>query len=709
MGSVRRSIYRQPVTPGGLEKIEKGTLTYFDTEMYSNLNTEVLEEYLDNKNRSESFQRSSFSWLKLILIIIAVGLPFTVISQYIALKIGLVTGGAFYVSYLVGMALRWNPTQVNIASGSATATDRTVTGFVFTFPAIYLLAYSSQYVMADGNPLLPPSLLQSSNIVPLAMVASLFASLMGMMYFIIFRRLWQVEDPLPAPGFQAFVKLLDISNQLTSGGVEHAKRGIKKVASSFGIMFVFALLRDFPLSFTGGIPLLTKTASVVGLGDWFSHGRVHMPYKWSTYTHLSYEFSGIGFAIGWFMKSRASLIVAVGSFVTWFVIVPLVYILDVPIYVPILERYAGTGFLSVHALPIPEGPLRQYIPYQAPAFGAAQGIAKIIAIGAILGGGTTALLKMLPVFKTVYNDVMKTQGVEKKEWVPNKGWYEWPTQHIPIVMGAAFLTIGFAFWLFGGFPIIPSFVFSALLVMLTFALGAIAVKISGEIGTTPVSGTSFLTLLLLFGAFSLIAVVLPFPHGKAQIILMALVGTTVFGSAISLSSEIMWDFKAGLYAGTRPMHLIKGESVAIILGTPCAALAAAFFSMRLAQGDLELEAPQASAFAVFVQILAGGKVSLLLFGLGVSIGVFVELLIGMGTAFGLGMYLPLQYTLMLVTGGFARDIWEKRWLEPRAKKYKWSEADRTLRLLDSFMIMTGLYIGEAIVGVVLAVYLVANG
>jgi uncharacterized oligopeptide transporter (OPT) family protein len=157
------------------------------------------------------------------------------------------------------------------------------------------------------------------------------------------------------------------------------------------------------------------------------------------------------------------------------------------------------------------------------------------------------------------------------------------------------------------------------------------------------------------------------------------------------------------------MHLIKGESVAIILGTPCAALAAAFFSMRLAQGDLELEAPQASAFAVFVQILAGGKVSLLLFGLGVLIGVFVELLIGMGTAFGLGMYLPLQYTLMLVTGGFARDIWEKRWLEPRAKKNKWSEADRTLRLLDSFMIMTGLYIGEAIVGVVLAVYLVANG
>ena len=80
MSRVRRSAYRQPVTPKGLEAIEKGTLQWFDTEMYSNLNTEVLEEYLDHKNRSESFQRSHFSWGKLLIVLFAVGLPFTLIS-----------------------------------------------------------------------------------------------------------------------------------------------------------------------------------------------------------------------------------------------------------------------------------------------------------------------------------------------------------------------------------------------------------------------------------------------------------------------------------------------------------------------------------------------------------------------------------------------------------------------------------------------------
>jgi hypothetical protein len=471
-------------------------------------------------------------------------------------------------------------------------------------------------------------------------------------------------------------------------------------------MFGFAFLRDFPLG-SEKTPLMTKLMSAVGLSSIYSHGRIHTPYLTPQWTHISYEFTGIGFAIGWFLKFRASFIVAAGSFVTWFFIVPVSYFLDVPIYIPVLEKFAGTGYISTHALPIPPGELSSFIPYPSPAFGAAQGIAKIIAIGAILGGGTTALIKMIPTFRTVLTDITKTTGGEKREWVPGKGWYEWPTQHIWIVAGTAFFLIFLTFWLFGGFPWLASLAFSALLVLLTFLLGAIAVKISGEVGTTPVSGTSFLTLLLLFGVFTLTNAVVKFEGGKSEIILMALVGTTVFGSAISLSSEIMWDFKAGLYAGTRPMHLIKGESIAILIGTPAAALAAAFFSSQLASGDLALEAPQAHAFAVFVQILAGGKVMFSMFFLGILIGFTVEMLLGMGTAFGLGMYLPLQYTLMMITGGAAREIWERKYLNRKAKQEGWSENEKTFKLLDSYMIMTGLYIAEAIIGTLLAIWLIS--
>ena len=50
MSKVRTSAYRQTPTPEGLKAIENGTLDYFDTEMYANFNTEVLEEYLEEKN-----------------------------------------------------------------------------------------------------------------------------------------------------------------------------------------------------------------------------------------------------------------------------------------------------------------------------------------------------------------------------------------------------------------------------------------------------------------------------------------------------------------------------------------------------------------------------------------------------------------------------------------------------------------------------------
>ena len=46
MGDVEKSAYRQPVTASGLKAIEKGTLTWLDEDMYNNLNTGVLEQYL---------------------------------------------------------------------------------------------------------------------------------------------------------------------------------------------------------------------------------------------------------------------------------------------------------------------------------------------------------------------------------------------------------------------------------------------------------------------------------------------------------------------------------------------------------------------------------------------------------------------------------------------------------------------------------------
>jgi hypothetical protein len=61
MSKVRTSAYRQTLTPKDLKAIEKGTLDYFDPEMYANFNTEVLEE----KNKRDGF--GSTKWNQMLL------------------------------------------------------------------------------------------------------------------------------------------------------------------------------------------------------------------------------------------------------------------------------------------------------------------------------------------------------------------------------------------------------------------------------------------------------------------------------------------------------------------------------------------------------------------------------------------------------------------------------------------------------------------
>ena len=141
MGDVEKSAYRQRVTASGLEAIEKGTLTWLDEDMYNNLNTGVLEQYLEEKNLEESFEISHWNTKK-VLIGVLIGALFSGVTAYIGLKIGMAVSAAWYVAYLLGMALKWSPSEVNIATSATTGATHASTGFLLTFPAIFLLAYS---------------------------------------------------------------------------------------------------------------------------------------------------------------------------------------------------------------------------------------------------------------------------------------------------------------------------------------------------------------------------------------------------------------------------------------------------------------------------------------------------------------------------------------------------------------------------------------
>ena len=695
MSKVRTSPYRQTPTPEGLKAIEKGTLDYFDTEMYANFNTEVLEEYLEEKNRKDGFGSTTWKWNQMMLGLI-IGIIFAIINQYVGLKVGMIVSGSWYVAYLAAMALRWSPGEVNLSASASTGASMVCTGFVFTYPAIYLLAYSAKYEM-NGTYLVDSSLLLPNSwaLAGVAMVASILGGFLGCLYFIIFRRVWLVEDPLPLPGFEANIKLMDIAGETAKeGGMEGAMHSIRLVGISTAIIMAFTFLRDWPLLGTGTSDAAGKEVKTSILSrateniSWYDGGDLTVPMENSltNYTWLGFGLYPMMIAIGWFMRFRVALLVSLGTFFTWFVVTPLAFHYDYPFYLPIDGNYHSVSQFS------PMGSLVSY-----------GYVARPMAIGAILGGGITGLLKMAPVFKTTASDVIdifrgESDNASRKDYVEGKGWYEWPISHIPVMLIVSLIGITLTFSTQFGF--FPSLIFSLVLCLTTFALGAIAVKVMGETSIEPVSGTSFIVLLMLVVIFKGIGL------SESDTAILALVRTTVFGGAISMSGTVIGDYKPGLYVGNRPMHIMKTELVGIVPGTIVAALFAGILSLALARGDLVLYAPQANAFAAFAQIMLGGQTPWNLLLLGIIIGIFMELITGMGTAFGLGMYLPMVVTLPMVIGGGLRDYWESRFLDVAVEKENLNEKQRTMRLLNTYMIATGCIVGEALLGTLLAIYYV---
>jgi uncharacterized oligopeptide transporter (OPT) family protein len=686
--------------------------------MYNNLNTGVLEQYLEEKNLNESFEVSHWDSKK-VLVGILIGAVFSGVTAYIGLKIGLAVSAAWYVAYLTGMALQWSPSEVNIATSATTGATHASTGFIFTFPAIFLLAYSDDYKLGDVFLITSVDTFQIAFI---GIIASMFAGFLGVMYFIIFRRVWLVEDPLPMPGFEATLKMLDISSDVSTGAADAARESLKTVGIWTVFTMVFMFIIDYPIKWANkvaNIPssladwlAMTLSGDEWGAASIYTERWIHQPSQLSdghaiangitlyepgnpfSYTFLGIELSPTLLAIGWFMKFRVAFLVNLGSIVAWFYLIPLVVVMDVPVYDPSAPMPGGEfgGYVNVTEYPVA----------QWKAFGS---IVRTVAIGSILGGGIIGLLKMAPTFKGIFGDIARAfAGEQGEEFIEGRGWYEWPLSHIPIFMLIAFGAMVLIFVL-GGFPVLPSLIFGIILLSTTFLLGAIAVRVMGETGIEPVSGTSFIVLLMLLLIFLNVDVGL----NKEESVMIALVGTTVFGSAISMSGTVVGDYKNSLYIGTRPYHISKGNIMGVVPGAILGAAVAIGLSKLLADGSIDLQAPQANAFATFTLILAEGQGNWTALGLGFLLGAFVEWATGMGTSFGLGMYLPTPITFPMLIGGAGRDWWEKKKLAPKVAAIRAlegagaAEKKRALMLLFTFMIAAGALTGEAFYGVEAAI------
>lgn len=660
---------RRPPTPRGLERMDAGELERYDPDMYANMNTGVLEQYLEERNRDEALTRSGWSRRRVLLGVL-VGAAFALVNAYVGLKLGLLVAGSWYVTYLLGASSGgWSGPDLNQAAGAAGAAGVVVAGFVFAYPALLLLQQApdpalSPILSADAVPLL-------AALVPAAGLAGILAALS----FVLHRRSWLVDDPLPYPRSRGFLRLVDLGRTFSDRARTRVRRGLRYLVGGAGVAAVLATLRDLPVAEGGRSvvdALLARTPFHMG------PGAVGTPPEAAHYSMVGVTLSPLVAAVGWFLRLRSSLALAAGAAFTWGLVVPLAVLANVPVIPP--GTSTATGLEALWEA----GRNSARLAFRGPAL--------TVAAGALLGAAGTALVRAGPSFREAAGDLASVP----RRWFGSayeegRGWYEWPPRHVPVAL--VLVVVGVPLLLAAtGVPPSQAALVGLLVAGATLGLGAAAVKVLGDASLQPVTATSF----LLFGATYLVLRVVGVVASDA--VVLGIVAATVFGVAVAAAGNALLSFKTALYVGARPFDQTKAELAGLVPGLALGALAALVLSHALAGGALDLAAPQARAFAVVGELLAGTRVRTSILLVGVAAGAFVEGFTGEGVLFSLGAFFPVGYAIPLLAGGLGRELWESRVLPEQAQ----TEEGRTVHLLDAHMAATGLVVGEALVGVLVA-------
>lgn len=665
--------YRRTPTPGGLEQMEKGTLAPFDLETYANLDTGVLEEYLDERGRGPAFTASAWSW-RLVLAASAIGAAFAAVNVYVGMKTGVIVAGAWYVAFLLATSGRNRAPATSVATGAALAASAVATGAALFLPALVLLASP---VPGVATPLAAGDLPGWA----LASVVVLAGGFLALAAVAFLRRRLVVEDPLPYPGSEPFVRLLEMADAAGSSASRRAGHGLRLGLAGSGIGATWAVLRDAPL-LRGDEDRATVIGSL--LGRFGAGGTVGQPLDSAKWTWLGLALSPLLASVGWFLRLRGALILLLGAAFAWLVAVPLAVALDVPTSaagfegVLKLSRWAALGEPS--AVLAHAGPVRW------------------LAAGALVGAGIALLARHPRAIAHGARILARApREARRSAVVPGRGlWEPRPLAMVALAL-AAVAALGAVGALVAG---AGGWVAAALGLLVLLPFLVLGLVVLGESGSESVSGAGALVLLLAYAA----AIAAGVPAAGA--IVLALLAGAAYATASAAAGALLLGQKLGLYAGARPVVGLRSAAPAIAAaGIVAAATALALAGTLAAPGEAigagDLAAPHASAMSALARLVSGETGSFALFLVGLLLGIGAELLLGGGGAFAVGMFLPFGFAAAIALGGGARWWWESRLLPARVARHSWDAEKRSVALLDTYLAATGLIVGEAAIGILL--------
>ncbi len=561
---------------------------------------------------------------------------FSAAAAYLGLKIGQVFEAAIPIAIIaVGLSTaskRKNALGENVIIQSIGSTSGgVVAGAIFTIPALYILNLNADFYKI--------------------FLASLFGGILGILFLIPFRKYFvkEMHGQYPFPEATATTEVLVAGEK---GGNQ------AKVLIASGII---GGLYDFLVASTGWWNEVF-TSRVVPIGE-----KIADKYKMIFKMDIGAAVMGLGYIIG----LRYAAIICAGSFVSWYVLIPVI-------------AFIGKG------LTVPLGANVSLLIKDMSADQIFSNYVRHVGIGGIAMAGIIGIIRSSKIIGTAFSLAVK-EIMGKKDAIEDK-----LRTHRDITMkiiAVAIIATAIAIFFFFLFGVVNTFLYALvgllIVLIISFLFTTVAATATAIVGTNPVSGMTLMTLIL--SSIILVSIGL---KGTSGMVAALLIGGVVC-TALSMSGSFITDLKIGYWLGSSPY---KQESWKF-LGTLVSAATVGYVILLLNNiygfnGPNALVAPQANAMAAVIKpLMESQPAPWILYVAGALMALLLTMIGVPALAFALGMYIPLELNTPLLVGGLIAYF-----VSTRSKNQKVNKA----RGERGTLIASGFIAGGALMGVVSA-------
>lgn len=565
---------------------------------------------------------------------IVMAVIFSAAAAFLGLKVGQVFEAAIPITIIaVGLSAathRKDSMGENVMIQSIGACSGViVAGAIFTLPALYIL--QAKY------PEMTVSFME-------VFLSSLLGGILGILLLIPFRKYF-VQD---MHGKYPFPEATASTQVLVNGSKGAGQARPLLIAGLLGGLY------DFVVG-TFGLWNENFTSRALLYGDAVAE-KIKLVFKCNTGAALL----GMGYIVG----LKYSFIICCGSALVWWIIVPVIGMLDLPIQDGLMSATASAEEIFKYAKSIGIGGI------------AVAGLIGIFNSRRLITGAISLAASEMTGGKKVTTDVARTERDLPMRWI--------------ITALAVAVICTFLFFHFGVMQGNWTFSLVAIVVVtvIAFLFTTVAANAIAIVGTNPVSGMTLMTLIL--ASVIMVAVGL---SGTSGMVAALIIGGVVC-TALSMAGGFVTDLKIGYWLGSTP----RKQETWKFLGTLVSAATVSGVIMILNKSygftDGQLAAPQANAMAAVIEpLMSGNEVPWLLYGIGAVIAIVLNFLGVSPLAFSLGMFIPLELNIPLLVGGAIS------WFVTTRSQDKTLNASRGEK---GTLLSSGFIAGGALMGVVSA-------